>query len=216
MHKYMRAIGFTKVKNKEELKEILTDVVVASSDRSYAKLENDEKIAVMSKNISQSLGISVCGEFDDKGNFVYDYHFPYLRSFVKSVEEEIVAERHSSQVSYAGVCEEINFGVVLIFYLQNFPAYLELEKNGKIKQTYVSLTGLSTNGRIIFPLQKSHNQKKNEEIYAEKRKNNGEYRYEKENTIVGNGRYDSVALRRKRFNSAAASGRFDEVRARSA
>ena len=171
MHKYMRAIGFTKVKNKEELKEILTDVVVASSDRSYAKLENDEKIVVMSKNISQSLGISVCGEFDDKGNFVYDYHFPYLRSFVKSVEEEIVAERHSSQVSYAGVCEEINFGVVLIFYLQNFPAYLELEKNGKIKQTYVSLTGLSTNGRIIFPLQKSHNQKKNEEIYAEKRKN---------------------------------------------
>ena len=171
MHKYMRAIGFSKVKNKAELKEILTDVVVTSTDRSYSILENDEKIAVMSKNISPSLGISVCGEFDDRGNFVYDYHFPYLRSFVKSVEEEIAAERHSSQVSYAGVCEEVNFGVVLIFYLQNFPGYLELKKSGKLNHTYVSLTGLSTNGRIIFPLEKSHTQRKSEKIYAEKRKN---------------------------------------------
>ena len=171
MHKYMRAIGFSKVKNKLELKEILTDVVVTSTDRNYSVMENDEKIAVMSKNISPSLGISVCGEFDDRGNFVYDYHFPYLRSFVKSIEEEIVAERHSSQVSYAGVCEEVNFGVVLIFYLQNFPGYLELKKSGNLKHTYVSLTGLSTNGRIIFPLEKSYKQRKSEKIYAEKRKN---------------------------------------------
>ena len=114
MHKYLRAIGFRDLKNKKELKEILTDVVMTSSDRSYSHLDEDTKVAIMSKNISPSLGISVCGELDENGHFVYDYYFPYLRSFVKSVQEEISVERHSSQVSFAGVCEEVNFGVILI------------------------------------------------------------------------------------------------------
>lgn len=171
MHKYLRSIGFSNVKNKAELKEILTDVVVTSSERSYSHMDDDVKVAVMCKNISPSLGISVCGEFDESGNFVYDYHFPYLRSYVKSVEEEISVERHSSQISYAGVCEEVNFGVILIFYLQNFPGYFDLKKLGKHKKSYVSLTGLSTNGCILFPIAKSNMQRKSEMIYSEKRKN---------------------------------------------
>ena len=80
MHKYLRSIGFSNIKNKADLKEILTDVVMTSTDRSYLQLDDNEKVAMMSKNISPSLGISVCGEFDDEGHFVYDYHFPYLRS----------------------------------------------------------------------------------------------------------------------------------------
>lgn len=171
MHKYLRSIGFSNIKNKADLKEILTDVVMTSTDRSYLQLDDNEKVAMMSKNISPSLGISVCGEFDDEGHFVYDYHFPYLRSYVKSVEEEIAVERHSSQISYAGVCEEVNFGVILIFYLQNFPGYFELKKTESLKKSYVSLSGLSTNGHILFPLAKSNMQRKSERIYSEKRKN---------------------------------------------
>ncbi len=171
MHKYLRSIGFSNIKNKAQLKEILTDVVMTSTERSYSQPEGEEKAAVMSKNISPSLGISVCGDFDENDRFVYDYHFPYLRSFVKSVEEEISVERHSSQLSYAGVCEEVNFGVILIFYLQNFPGYFEIKKINGHKDTYVSLSGLSTHGRILFPLAKNNMQRKSERIYAEKRKN---------------------------------------------
>ncbi|MBQ8040826.1 MAG: DUF3881 family protein, partial [Lachnospiraceae bacterium] len=170
MHKYLRTVGFRDIKNKKELKEILTDVVVTSSDRSYSQLEEDTKVAIMSKNISPSLGISVCGEFDDNGHFVFDYYFPYLHSFLKSVQEEISVERHSSQVSFAGVCEEVNFGVILIFYLQNFAGYFDAKKNNLLKNSYISLTGLSTNGRIIFPLEKSNMQRRSQKIYSEKRK----------------------------------------------
>lgn len=171
MHKYLRAIGFRDLKNKKELKEILTDVIMTSSDRGFTQLDEDTKVAIMSKNISPSLGISVCGEFDEEGHFVYDYYFPYLRSYVKSVQEEITVERHSSQISFAGVCEEINFGVVVIFYLQNFAGYFEAKKNDELNKSYVSLTGLSTNGLIIFPLQKSSMQKRSQKIYSENRKN---------------------------------------------
>ena len=170
MHKYMRAIGFSNIKDKKELKEILTDAVMTSSERAYTVLDDSEKVAVMSKSISPSLGINVCGEFDEEGHFVYDYYFPYLRSFVKSIQEEIAVERHSSQVSFAGVCEEVNFGVILIFYLQNFAGYFEAKKNNTLEKSYVSLTGLSTVGRIIFPIQKSMLQKRTQRIYSEKRK----------------------------------------------
>ena len=170
MHKYLRAIGFRDLKDKKELKEILTDVVMTSTDRNYTVLDDNDKVAIMSKNISPSLGISVCGEFDEEGHFVYDYYFPYLRSFVKSVQEEIAVERHSSQVSFAGVCEEVNFGVILIFYLQNFIGYFEAKKDKTLDKSYVSLTGLSTSGRIIFPIQKSMLQRRSQRIYSEKRK----------------------------------------------
>ena len=170
MHKYLQTVGFGNLKSKKDLKEILTDVVMTSSDRSFAQVDDDTRVAIMSKNISPSLGISVCGEFDEEGHFVFDYYFPYLRSFVKSVQEEISVERHSSQISFAGVCEEVNFGVILIFYLQNFTGYLEAKKEGTLKNSYVSLTGLSTNGRILFPLEKNSRERRNQKIYSEKRK----------------------------------------------
>ncbi len=170
MHKFLRSVGFRELKNKKDLKEILTDVVMTSSERHFAQLDDDTKVGIMSKNISPSLGISVCGEMDENGNFVYDYYFPYVRSYIKSVQEEISIERHSSQISYAGVCEDVNFGVILIFYLQNFTGYFDAIKEGTLKKSYVSLTGLSTNGRIIMPLLKSSSQRKNQKIYSEKRK----------------------------------------------
>lgn len=171
MHKYLRAIGFSNIKDKKELKEILTDVVMTSTERGFTQIDENTKVGVMSKNISPSLGISVCGDFDGEGHFVYDYYFPYLQSFLKSVQEEITVERHCSQLSFAGVCDELSFGVILIFYLQNFAAYLEAKKHDMLtKDTYVSLSALSTNGRILFPLEKNLIQRKCEKIYAQKRK----------------------------------------------
>ena len=170
MHKYLQSIGFSDIKNKKELKEILTDVVMTSSERSYTEFDEDTRVAIMSKNISPSLGISVCGEFDEDGHFVYDYYFPYLRSYVKSIQEEITVERHSSQISFAGVCEEINFGAIVIFYLQNFTDYFEADKKDELKNSYISLCGLSSKGHILLPLQKSSMEKRSQKMYSEKRK----------------------------------------------
>jgi len=170
MHKFLRAIGFSSLTDKKKLKEILTDAVMTSTDRGFTQLDENTKVAIMSKNISPSLGISVCGEFDEEGHFIYDYYFPYLRSYVKSIQEEISVEQHSSQISFAGVCEEMNFGVIVIFYLQNFAGYFDAKNAGKLDKSYVSLTGLSTNGMVIFPLAKNPIERKSEKIYAQKRK----------------------------------------------
>lgn len=170
MHKYLAAVGFHELRDKKKLKEILTDAVMTSSERGYIQLEDGTNVAMMSKRLSPSLGISVCGEFDEEGHFIYEYYFPFLQSFVKSIEEEISVERHASQLSFAGVCEEMSFGTILIFYLQNLVGYFTAKKEQKLKKAYVSLTGLSVNGRILLPLAKNEAQKKTERAYAKQRK----------------------------------------------
>lgn len=170
MHKYLRSIGFSELKNKKELKEILTDVVKNSTDGDILRVDDQLKMAVMSKDVSHSLGISVFGEYDENGHFVYDYYFPYLKSKVKSIVEEISVERHSSQISFAGICEEVSFGVILIFYLQNFIEYFDAREEGSLKRSYVSLSGLSTNGNILLPIEKSQMQRRSERRFAQKRK----------------------------------------------
>lgn len=171
MHKYLGAVGFCELHDKKKLKEILTDAVMTSSERGYIQLDDGTKVAMMSKRISPSLGISVCGEYDEDGHFIYEYYFPFLQSYIRSLEEEISVERHASQVSFAGVCEEMSFGTILIFYLQNFIGYFTAKKEQKLKNSYVSLTGLSVNGRILLPLSKNEAQRKTETAYAKKRKN---------------------------------------------
>lgn len=170
MHKYLGAVGFKELRDKKKLKEILTDAVMTSSERGYIQLEDGTNVAVMSKRLSPSLGISVCGEYDEEGHFIYEYYFPYVQSYIKSLQEEISVERHSSQASFAGVCEEMNFGTILIFYLQNLVGYFAAKKEQKLKESYVSLTGLSVNGKILLPLAKNPMQKKRESVYAQKRK----------------------------------------------
>ncbi len=171
MHKFLRSIGFSELTDKKKLKEILTDAVVTSTDRGFTQMDENTKVAIMSKNISPSLGISVCGEFDEDGKFIYDYYFPYLRSFVKSTQEEISVEQHSSQYSFAGVCEDINLGVILIFYLQNFAGYFDAQAAGQLEKSYISLSGLSVNGRILFPLEKNPVQKRSSQLFDQKRRN---------------------------------------------
>ena len=39
MHKYLRAIGFSKIKDRKELQKILTDIVVNGTDRAYTSTE---------------------------------------------------------------------------------------------------------------------------------------------------------------------------------
>ena len=171
MHKYLGAVGFGALRDKKKLKEILTDAVMTSSERGFIQLDDGTKMAVMSKSMSPSLGISVCGEYDENGQFIYEYYVPYLQSFVKSVQEEISVERHSSQASFAGVCEEMNFGTILIFYLQNIVGYFTAKKEKRLENSYVSLSGLSVNGRILLPLAKNESQRKTEHAYAKQRKN---------------------------------------------
>lgn len=161
MHKYMRAIGFSELKNRKELKELLTSVVMESDFRAYTTNKEDVLLGEFDKDFGEDIGIAVCGEFDDDDKFIYDYYYPYLRGTGMTSEEDISIERHAAKESYAGVCDDLKVGVSLIFYLQNMIPYVKAQACGKlpIRGTTLTLSALSLKGNVMMPIKKNERQK---------------------------------------------------------
>jgi len=162
MHKYMRAIGFTGYSDRKKLRELLTDVIMNSSERAFTTNTEDIMLGEFCKDFAENIGIAVCGEFDENEKFIYDYYYPYMRGSQISSTEDVSVERHAARESYAGVCDEVKVGVSLIFYLQNMIPYVKAKslKQLPIRGTSLTLSGLSLQGTVMMPISKDENQKK--------------------------------------------------------
>ena len=162
MHKYLRAIGFSKFTSRKELKELLSSVVVNASSRVYTTGTDNVLLGEFCRDFAENMGIAVCGEFDeeDDDKFIYEYYYPYLRGTGVTTSEDVSVERHASQESYAGVCDDIKVGVSLIFYLQNMIPYVKAQAQGilPIKGTTLTLSALSLKGSVMMPIKKDEYQ----------------------------------------------------------
>ncbi len=180
MHRYLRSIGFSKIENREELQELINEVVEKTilrpnkSDKENCKKEkkyafardiaadeNNHLYAELSLDFVHGAGICVRGEFDEKNSFLYEYYFPYLRGAHISSNEDITIERHAEKESYAGVCDEVKIGIAVIFYLQNMIPYKRLKalKRLPVQGTSLILSALSTDGTIMMPIIKNEYEK---------------------------------------------------------
>ena len=179
MHKFLRAVGFSQIKDRKELIKLITASIQNAEKRSYITTGDNVMLAEFAKDYADRIGVAVCGEFDDEDKFIYEYYYPYLIPFGVSTEEDINVERHAAQYSYAGVVNEPRIGVTLIYYLQNMVPYVKLENENKfpIKGTSLSLSSLSIKGQILMPIAKTDEEK----AVARKKSN---YR----NNLINNGR----------------------------
>ena len=179
MHKYLRAVGFSKIKDRKDLTQLITSTIQQAQRRSYITNNDNVILSEFDREYADDIGIAVCGEFDDEDKFIYEYYYPYLVPSAVSTEEDLNVERHAANYSYAGVCNEPRIGVTLIFYLQNMIPYIKYENEDKfpIKGTTLSLSALSVKGQILMPIHKTEEEKE-----AAKKKNN--YR----NKLINNAR----------------------------
>ena len=161
MHKFLRAVGFSKIKDRKELTALITSSIQNAQKRSYVTNNENVILAEFARDFADRIGVAVCGEFDDEDKFIYEYYYPYLIPSAVSTEEDINIERHAATYSYAGVCNEPRLGVTLIFYLQNMVPYIKYENENKfpIKGTTLSLSALSIKGQIMMPIAKTEEEK---------------------------------------------------------
>ena len=161
MHRYLRAIGFSKLTERKKLKELLTEVVMNSDARAYTTNNENVLLGEFRKNFANGMGVAVCGEFDDDDKFIYDYYYPYLEGSGITSYEDVSVERHAAKDSYAGVCDDIKVGISLIFYLRNMIPYVKAQSTGKlpVRGTTLTLSALSTSGTIMMPIMKDEMQK---------------------------------------------------------
>lgn len=162
MHKFMRAIGFSKMTDRREEQRLITDIIMNATHRSYTSNGEDTILAEFCEDFAQDIGIAVCGEFDADEKFAYDYFYPYLRGTGISSYEDVSVERHADKESYAGVCDDIKVGVSLIFYLQNIVPYVKAQTTDMLPVTGTTLTlsGLSISGNILLPIGKDESDRR--------------------------------------------------------
>lgn len=167
MHSYLGAIGFSDINKKSRLDEILREVQEHWDEKKVVENEDGRIFVEISKSYGYDCGITVCGEYDEKDIFHMEYYYPYFRGTGVSTSEHVVVEKHAGKDSFAGACDDVRIGVTLIFYLLNAGEFLEERMKGRLgnRDTSVTLSGLASEGKILFPVEKNAGQvKKNQEI----------------------------------------------------
>ena len=97
MHNYLRAIGFSELKSKKELNEILQQVIHSYDEKTVVDEGDNRLFAEMSKSFGYDCGIKVCGEYDENDEFQMEYYFPYFHGTGISTSEDVMVERRSEK-----------------------------------------------------------------------------------------------------------------------
>lgn len=158
MHDYLRAIGFSQLKKNKDVRDVLNLVTLRpTAEYVSSSVGEDGVFGEKAREFSKRMGISIRGEYDENGQFQTGYYFPYFKGSQCTLKEEVTIEKQADKDAYSGICDNVKIGVSLIFHLLNmadYMDYLEFHK-GSLFYAPVYLTGLSISGKVILPLIKT-------------------------------------------------------------
>ena len=162
MHQYLRAVGFSEIKNKKEVKELLSRIVKEPDEKDYIETEQGNILIEYHTMFSESTGMMLRGELDDGDHLMLDFYYPICIGKNISTNEEAGIERHADKESFGGICEDNRIGVSLIFFLQNGMAYMKdsVKKNPTRGPIPLYFSGLSLQGKIMLPIRKNETERR--------------------------------------------------------
>lgn len=154
MHRYLRAVGFSGIQKREEIEALTRFTAECYQTEETAVTAEGEDFSERRKAFAEQMGLLVRGVYDEKDEYRVEYCIPYFTGNTERFYEDMVIERHAEKESYAGVCDDMNLGVSLIFYVQNVTEYLNKIRYGRVENASASLilSGLSVEGKILMPV----------------------------------------------------------------
>ncbi len=169
MHKYLRAIGFSKLQ-KKDLDRILFEIRRNPDEHQTALDTEGNEFVELRRELAPKMGIAMRGVYNENGHFEMDYYFPYRygREISTKVPTEVI--RESARESYLGMCDDLRLGIDLIFYIQDMLTILESEqRNRKVVDFGGTILGsLSTEGKILMPVFSTAKQVENIQQFSKK------------------------------------------------
>ena len=172
MHQYLNAVGFSQLKNKKELLELIKSIIKDPSKREFIETDRNSVICEYTKYFSPTTGITVRGEIDEDNELTLDFYYPVCRPLSISTNESIGIERFASNEYFAGICDDPRIGVTLIFDIPNSVDVMRrfAQDNGNMEEkATVEFAGLSVNGMIMLPIKKDVGEKAKREKSATNR-----------------------------------------------
>lgn len=156
MHKYLRSIGFRSFSN--ERLDKLYYYKKENPDYVFKTLDSEGNSYIEYRaEIASGIGISFRGRQNQGDRFRLEYYFPYLVGGAVSTREEMEIIKESDREGYHGLCDELNLGVELIFFLQDMLSYTPEGKVNKniIRYNGVRLGALASEGTILMPVKQT-------------------------------------------------------------
>ena len=101
MHSYLKTVGFSQITRRSEIKEIIRDVIASYDEKVCVENHPEGVFVQFSKNYGCDCGISVCGQYDENGEFHVEYYFPFFRGTGITSKEKVTVERHTDKESAA-------------------------------------------------------------------------------------------------------------------
>ena len=160
MHDYLRAIGFSKVTNRREMQRLLDMAILNPSQSHVSTYADGTLFSERSRDFARGVGLTVRGELDETGRFIYDYYFPHYNGDCPALTEDVVLEKLSEREEYHGVCDVANLGVNLIFHMNHQADYEAYMEEKLIPRGSVCLSALSISAKVLIPLLRTEDQDK--------------------------------------------------------
>lgn len=156
MHSFLRAIGFTNMKDRLDLERLVTLITEQPTDKRIYTQQDGRIFAEITKLFSKQIGVTVRGEYDSQGKFYMEHYFPYIKGNYISTKEDVSIIKRVDTDAYTGMSDDVRLGVSLIFYLQNVVDYLNESKDKKQfdRPFSIYLSALSVSGKILLPLER--------------------------------------------------------------
>ncbi|MCR4806361.1 MAG: DUF3881 family protein [Lachnospiraceae bacterium] len=157
MHQFLSAVGFSKIKTKKELMDLIKKVIKEPSSQKFIETDKNSVICEYTKYFTPTTGITVRGEYDENNELTLDFYYPVCRAYEISTNENIGIERYAANEYFAGICDDPRIGVTLIFDIPNSVDVMRrfAEDSGEMEEkASVSFSGMSVNGMVMFPIKK--------------------------------------------------------------
>ena len=154
MHLYLKSIGFSEIDTRDQLYDLIRDVVEHHDEKFVINDAEDGQFVEYIKYYADGCGISVCGSLDKTNQFHVEFHYPLFRGNIITTQEPVTVERFIANRSYAGACDDLRVGVTLIFFLQSPVQFMIHDQGKESVQFPLTITGLAREGTILLPLEK--------------------------------------------------------------
>lgn len=169
MHKFLPAIGFSKLNN-ETLTNLIQEIVKRPDYQESAIDFEGNQFVELRYMVADNVGIVLRGSYDDNDEFKLDYYYPTFIGDTISIKNDVEVIKQSDKDNYQVMVDEIRLGVNLIFQLQNMGEFLRRNiTSGKSSDRDIKLAALSLDGKIILPLYDNEKSRIKEKMNNQKR-----------------------------------------------
>ncbi len=156
MHKFMSAVGFHDCYSKQQLDDIIKDVIASPDEEMTVKDSFGRTIFQMNKRYAGSLGVSVVGEINKMGFKSVQYSYPFLEGHYLTKVEETNIQKLADRDAYYGIADDNRLGMALVYYLTNICTVIsDITSQNNMDYHGIYLSSLALNGTILFGVEKN-------------------------------------------------------------